>query len=201
MTTTLLPTAPAASWTLPSPATVPAPPRTDAGRAARRDLRRQIALLEARLTALVIDLGEPAPSSAIRATGPRVLGLGGLERCRDQLAARVAGVQARMARRESDRARARARLEAMIAAPSRHRFERVSREELGEPGCGAYEVRPRLGLVGMLAGWWEVKLSSGCPLARSHPLARTVTPAAAASPRPRHPCCGRVGVGSVIAMS
>jgi hypothetical protein len=26
-------------------------------------------------------------------------------------------------------------------------------------------VRPRLGLIGMLAGWWHVKLSSGCPLA------------------------------------
>jgi hypothetical protein len=28
-----------------------------------------------------------------------------------------------------------------------------------------WHVRPRLGLVGMLAGWWQVKLSSGCPLA------------------------------------
>ena len=26
-------------------------------------------------------------------------------------------------------------------------------------------VKPRLGLIGMLMGWWEVKLSSGCPLA------------------------------------
>jgi hypothetical protein len=25
-------------------------------------------------------------------------------------------------------------------------------------------VRPRLGLIGMLCGWWQVKLSSGCPL-------------------------------------
>jgi hypothetical protein len=25
-------------------------------------------------------------------------------------------------------------------------------------------VRPRLGLIGMLMGWWQVKLSSGCPL-------------------------------------
>ena len=24
---------------------------------------------------------------------------------------------------------------------------------------------PRLGLIGMLMGWWQVKLSSGCPLA------------------------------------
>ena len=37
--------------------------------------------------------------------------------------------------------------------------------DLGEPGCGAWEVRPRLGLIGMLMGWWQVKLSSGCPLA------------------------------------
>ena len=32
-------------------------------------------------------------------------------------------------------------------------------------GCGAYQVRPRLGIIGMLMGWWHVKLSSGCPLA------------------------------------
>ena len=44
-----------------------------------------------------------------------------------------------------------------------HRFERVTRADLGEPGCGAWHVRPRMGLLGMLAGWWEVKLSSGCP--------------------------------------
>jgi hypothetical protein len=32
-------------------------------------------------------------------------------------------------------------------------------------GCGVWQVRPRLGLIGMLMGWWQVKLSSGCPLA------------------------------------
>ncbi len=42
---------------------------------------------------------------------------------------------------------------------------RVSNREIGEPGCGVWHVRPRLGLIGMLMGWWEVKLSSGCPLA------------------------------------
>ena len=45
---------------------------------------------------------------------------------------------------------------------------RVSPEleaDIGEPGCGVWQVRPRLGLIGMLMGWWEVKLSSGCPLA------------------------------------
>ena len=49
--------------------------------------------------------------------------------------------------------------------PAGNRFARVSRQDLGEPGCGVWQVRPRLGLIGMLMGWWEVKLSSGCPLA------------------------------------
>ena len=57
------------------------------------------------------------------------------------------------------------RLERMLLAPGKHRFETVSNKQLGEGGCGVWQVRPRLGLVGMLAGWWHVKLSSGCPLA------------------------------------
>jgi hypothetical protein len=40
----------------------------------------------------------------------------------------------------------------------------VTQRELGAGGCGVWRVRPRLGLVGMLMGWWQVKLSSGCPL-------------------------------------
>jgi hypothetical protein len=54
----------------------------------------------------------------------------------------------------------------MLLDPGHHRWIRISQAELGEPGCGAYHVRPRLGLVGMLAGWWQVKVSSGCPLPR-----------------------------------
>jgi hypothetical protein len=55
------------------------------------------------------------------------------------------------------------RLAAMRAAPADHRGERVTSAELGEPGCRHWQVRPRLGLIGRLAGWWRVKLSSGCP--------------------------------------
>ena len=62
-------------------------------------------------------------------------------------------------------AAARALLQRMLDEPRRHRFVRVANRELGEPGCGVWHVRPRLGLIGMLAGWWQVKLSSGCPLA------------------------------------
>jgi hypothetical protein len=113
-------------------------------RAARADLRAQIAALEAR-------------GARVRARGgPRLLSLGELERVRDGLAARPQPVVA-------DHEAARVRLERMLADPAAHRWERVSLAELGEPGCGVYAVRPRLGLIGMLAGWWEVKLSSGCP--------------------------------------
>jgi hypothetical protein len=51
----------------------------------------------------------------------------------------------------------------MLADPRAHKWERVTRAELGEPGCGDWHVRPRFSLLGLLAGWWEVKLSSGCP--------------------------------------
>jgi hypothetical protein len=60
-------------------------------------------------------------------------------------------------------AEAREQLEAMLAHPRAHRFKLVACADLGQPGCGAYEVRPRLGLLGMLFDWWCVKLSSGCP--------------------------------------
>ena len=36
--------------------------------------------------------------------------------------------------------------------------------QLGQPGCTTYEVRPQLGVLGMVLGWWRVKISSGCPL-------------------------------------
>jgi hypothetical protein len=56
----------------------------------------------------------------------------------------------------------------MLLAPERFKWVRVTNEELGETGCKSWHVRPRLGLIGMLAGWWHVKISSGCPLATSH---------------------------------
>ena len=113
-------------------------------RSARADLRAQIATLEGR--------GGRAPATG----GPRLLSLGELERVRDALAARPRPAPA------PDPA-ARVALERMLADPRAHRWARVPLAALGEPGCGAYVVRPRLGLIGMLAGWWEVKLSSGCP--------------------------------------
>src|SRR5581483_7190620 len=62
--------------------------------------------------------------------------------------------------------RAQEQLERMKLEPGRYKFAKLPVRELGEGGCGVWEVRPRFGLVGMLAGWWELKLSSGCPLPR-----------------------------------
>ena len=56
----------------------------------------------------------------------------------------------------------------MKREPNRYKFVRLPVRDMGEGGCGVWEVRPRLGLIGMLAGWWQVKLSSGCPLAKGH---------------------------------
>jgi hypothetical protein len=53
----------------------------------------------------------------------------------------------------------------MLLEPGRDHWAQVSAADLGEPGCQRWQVRPRLGLLGMLMGWWRVKLSSGCPLA------------------------------------
>jgi hypothetical protein len=135
--------------------------------AARRSLRGQIARLERQLAdALVTGF----PVAAIDVTvpdrgGPRLLGLGDLEALRDELAARLRMARLTLAQRAERQHQARLLLEAMYEDPGAHRFVRLARAELGVPGCGSYEVRPRLGLVGMLMGWWQVKLSSGCPLA------------------------------------
>jgi hypothetical protein len=137
-------------------------------RAARRTLRDQIARLEAQLADCVATAfgarGE-VPFAVAGAHGPRVLGIAELERVRDDLAGRLAEARRELTAVGIAQERARVRLERMLLAPGRHKFARVAAAELGEGGCGVYQVRPRLGLIGMLAGWWHVKLSSGCPLA------------------------------------
>jgi hypothetical protein len=159
---------------VPAAPLLPAAPPDDGAARARAQLRGQIADLERRLSDTLIaglPYGDaaasapalPAAGRAAVSTGPHVLDLGELERTRDELAARLAAARAELHRRGEHAERARARLERMRLAPGGHRFARVTRAELGEGRCGVWEVRPRLGLLGMLMGWWEVKLSSGCP--------------------------------------
>lgn len=98
-----------------------------------------------------------------RPSAPHLLTLGELEQTRDGLVARVHDAQQRTATRAEFERRSRALLERMKLEPGRYKFVRLRAADVGESGCGVYHVRPRLGIIGMLAGWWQVKLSSGCP--------------------------------------
>jgi hypothetical protein len=133
--------------------------------AARRALRGQIARLERELAGILASTFPriaPPPGPA-PARGPRLLDLAALERARDALAARVSTAHRAAAEQALAQAAARERLHAMLADPPGHKGERIGNRELGLPGCTTYAVLPRLGPVGLLTGWWRVKISSGCP--------------------------------------
>lgn len=136
---------------------------------ARRSLREQIARMEREISSVVAErfpfLDPPAPAGP-GASAPALQGLAALERTRDALAAKLQELRERERERSEHEARARELLALMKLEPGRHKWRRLPVRDLGEGGCGVWEVRPRLGLIGMLAGWWQVKLSSGCPLAR-----------------------------------
>ena len=136
-------------------------------REARLQLRRQIARLEAELAGL---FGEAFGHAEVPhrigpvATAPRVLDLGELEAVRDRLADRVAEARGALVERRRVEDENRELVERMLASPQDFKWVRVSREDLGLHGCGHWHSRPRLGPIGMLMGWWRVKISSGCPL-------------------------------------
>jgi len=144
------------------------PPQDLDQRAARRSLQEQIARLERQLAEAFVAAyptgGLACPHQ--RHGQPRLLDLGELELVRDELVDRLLAARITICRRAELQAANRLYLERMLREPGKHRFARVRCEDLGEPGCGAWQVRPRLGLIGVLMGWWRVKLSSGCPLPR-----------------------------------
>jgi hypothetical protein len=136
-------------------------------RAARADLRRQIAALEAALGRL---FGAAFPRTGIEFAvaapgGPRILSVDELERVRDGLAARLHEVKGALAHRTRIEEENRLLIDEMAADPAAYKWIRVSNEDIGEPGCRHWHSRPRWGLLGMLKGWWRVRVSSGCPLA------------------------------------
>ena len=135
-------------------------------RAARRSLREQIGRLERELGDVLVSAYPRAGFNVSVPSwgGPRMLSLGELERVRDELAQRLSHARGVLGERTAAEEEKRRLIERMMLDPARHKFMRVSREDIGERGCGGWEVRPRLGLIGMLMGWWQVKLSSGCPL-------------------------------------
>jgi hypothetical protein len=136
-------------------------------RASRADLRRQIAAMELALARL---FGSAFPRKGIDFSvpgmgGPRLLSVDELERVRDALAARIQEVKAELRDYAAIEEQNRGLIEEMTADPGSYRWVRVRNEEIGEPGCRNWHVRPRWGVLGMLLGWWRVKISSGCPLA------------------------------------
>jgi hypothetical protein len=136
-------------------------------RAARRTLLDQVARLEQELSQLFCSTW-PRKGFAWQVSargGPRLLSLAELEELRDDLAGRVAGARRSLSDRTWVEEQNRRLIEEMLLDPAAHRWVRVSSEDIGEPGCRNWHVRPRLGFLGMLMGWWRVVVSSGCPLA------------------------------------
>jgi hypothetical protein len=148
----------------------PTAPRTKPDeRAARRSLRTQIGRLEEELSGLLCsawprkDVVAPAPLPS--PGGPRLLSLSELEERRDELAARTTRARRALAERTHAEEQNRRLIEEMLLEPERHSWVHVSNEDIGEPGCKHWHVRPRGGLLGMFLRWWRVLISSGCPLA------------------------------------
>jgi len=144
-----------------------APGRIDE-RAGRRSLLDQIGRLESELAGLFCStyprkgFAWNIPSRG----GPRMLTLGELEELRDNLADRLDHNRRMLSDRTYVEERNRRLIEDMMLEPGKYKWMRIGAEDIGEQGCKYWEVRPRLGLIGMLMGWWRVKISSGCPLPR-----------------------------------
>ena len=136
-------------------------------RGARADLRRQIAAMELALARL---FGSAFPRKGIDFAvqgmgGPRLLSVDELERIRDGFATRIQEVKAVLHDHAVVEEGNRELIERMTADPASYKWVRVYNEDIGEPGCKHWHAKPRWGPLGLLMGWWRVKISSGCPLA------------------------------------
>ncbi len=146
----------------PQPAEDPEAPTSEDERRARGALRGQIARLEASLAPY--PEGRPSERAASPlGPQPHLASLGELEATRDGLVARLKQAQAEAERSGERESLERQRFEQAVADPAAHRWEAGQLDELGEPGCGRWQVRPAWGPVGALMNWWRVKISSGCP--------------------------------------
>ena len=153
----------------PGPPPVALPRTAPAGgeAAAARALRAQVAWLERELSDLgLLDLAAHRPTAP---HGGGRIGRAPLARPARGAERRARGPPGRIPpavadeRLELEEGNRRLR-EEMLADPAGHRWVRVSNRDIGEPGCHDWHVRPRFGLLGVLASWWRVVVSSGCPL-------------------------------------
>lgn len=139
--------------------------RLPSERDARSEMRRQIARLEQQLATRFGDAFSRTQINVnVPAAGdPRLLSMGELEVIRDALVARIADSDAILNAQSVSENQTRALLERMLKDPAQFKWVRISRSDIGEPGCGHWHSRPRFGLLGMMMNWWRVKISSGCP--------------------------------------
>jgi len=144
----------------------PLQPTVPDEKAARRSLLDQVARLEDELGQLFCSTWpRQGLDWGVRSRGgPRLLSLAELEELRDDLAAGVQTARRRLSDRTWVEEQNRRLIEEMLLHPERHKWRRVSAEDIGEPGCKHWHVRPRWGIVGMFLNWWRVVISSGCPL-------------------------------------
>jgi hypothetical protein len=146
-------------------------------RAVRDELRRQISRMEAQLGRLFasafprqgIEWRVPAPDSG---RVPQILEIDQLEEIRDDLADRLAIARSQIAEIGESEEAQRELLEHMVSDPGSFRGLVISSDAIGEPSCRAWRVAPRFGPLGRLMSWWQVKVSSGCPLAGGHGASR-----------------------------
>jgi hypothetical protein len=126
-------------------------------RAARIQLRGQIAALEAQLSdAVVIAFPHGGVHGAVPAPGgPRLLTLGELERIRDALADRLAQARGVLEERGERQEASRALLERMLLEPSRYKFVRVANRDLGER-LRRVARAPAPRAHRHADGWWQV---------------------------------------------
>jgi hypothetical protein len=136
-------------------------------RAARRTLLDQVRRLEEESVGLFCSAwprkGLDLLPATVQRAGPRLLSLGELEELRDSLVDRVRRARAALDERGLAEEHNRRLIEEMLLDPESHRWVHVSNEDIGEPGCTHWHVRPRWGILGMLMRWWRVVISSGCP--------------------------------------
>lgn len=96
-------------------------------------------------------------------SSPRILSLTELEAARDDLVAKVGAARDALDAQARSRQASRVLLKRMTEAPQHFHWAAVTTADLGEPGCRTWESVPRLGPIGLLANWWQIRVSSGCP--------------------------------------
>ena len=131
----------------------------------RHAFLRDISGLERNLQRVLKELSpRNRPRSAtVDLAHPHLLSIDELELVCSSLAAALGEAEEALAAQTRSRRAKRALLKRMLEQPVKFRWARVTSVDLGEPGCHAWQSLPQLGIIGMLANWWRVRMSSGCP--------------------------------------